>query len=195
MLQAVFPLDLLLTTPLAVSDSDSEDAAVPLPSSPTFSEAMGMTPLMAAAAAGHTEVLRELMSRGASVEQADSWGNTALMHACSTAKSSDCILALAEQLRARGEGGQAALNKSNRMLVTPLHGACENGLADAALGLIRAGANLEARTRSGETPLIKAAQKGDANIEVVKALLSSGASVHATDNRGKTALDATARVR
>jgi ankyrin repeat protein len=56
--------------------------------------------------------------------------------------------------------------------------------ADAALELIKAGANVNARSKEGYTPLINAPAA-----DVVRVLLENGADLSARDKDGKTALD------
>jgi ankyrin repeat protein len=59
--------------------------------------------------------------------------------------------------------------------------------AQAAIAAITAGANVNARNRLGDTPLLIAARNGRVN--VLKVLLDKGANVNAQDdNRGQTAL-------
>ncbi len=53
-------------------------------------------------------------------------------------------------------------------------------------GVILEGANLDARDRLGDTPLMNAALKG--HIEIAEFLISKGADVSLTDNWGNTAL-------
>jgi ankyrin repeat protein len=69
--------------------------------------------------------------------------------------------------------------------------ACECGKKVACSAIIQAsvdaGANLEAMTPDGETPLMRAVKKR--NDAAVKALLEAGADLTRTDTRGQTALD------
>lgn len=51
------------------------------------------------------------------------------------------------------------------------------------------------RTRTGETPLMRAVQKGDSHMAVVQQLLEWGASLAAADSRGRTALDLATKAR
>ena len=55
--------------------------------------------------------------------------------------------------------------------------------------LIKAGSDIEARTSSGYTALMAAANIDPPNIEAVKVLLNAGADVMAKDSKGNTALD------
>jgi len=69
--------------------------------------------------------------------------------------------------------------------------ACECGKKAACSAIIQAsadaGANLEATTPDGETPLMRAVKKRKP--AAVKALLDAGADPERTDDRGQTALD------
>lgn len=56
----------------------------------------------------------------------------------------------------------------------------------AALFAINAGANVNARNKLGDTPLLIAARNGRVN--VLKVLLDNGAEINARDDRGETAL-------
>lgn len=58
--------------------------------------------------------------------------------------------------------------------------------AQAAIAAIDAGANVNARNRLGDTPLLIAVRNGRVNI--LKALLDKGADVNEQDERGQTAL-------
>ena len=53
---------------------------------------------------------------------------------------------------------------------------------------LKAGADIEARNKSGGTPLLWAA-RFNSNPEVIEALLKAGANAKAKDEEGKTALD------
>lgn len=175
------------------SDVPPPSDSIGPPSSTTMSsEANGTTPLLAASAGGHTETVKVLVEHGADLASTDGWGNTALLLAVATAKSSECSQAILSSL-AQHPPPHVIINQPSRMLLTPLHAACENGMLDTALELIKMGADLEAKTRIGETSLMKACQKGDGNLDVVRALINHGADVLSRDNRGKTALDVAQR--
>ncbi|MGH9324970.1 MAG: ankyrin repeat domain-containing protein [Vicinamibacteria bacterium] len=91
-----------------------------------------------------------------------------------------------EQVRMLLEQG-ADVNLALGDGMTALHCAARNGNLAIAEDLIRAGANLEAKTRLGEhTPLHAASAAGRA--EVVLALLAAGADVKAATTTGATPL-------
>ncbi len=67
------------------------------------------------------------------------------------------------------------------------HGKLDNHSADMVGFLIENGADIEARTRHGSTPLIVAADYSD--FEAVKSLVERGADIHAEGSSGKNALE------
>jgi ankyrin repeat protein len=70
---------------------------------------------------------------------------------------------------------------------TALHHATLGGVHDDVMRLlIRAGADVNARTPGGETPLMFSAMKG--KVEEVRALVEAGADVNAANGLGETAL-------
>lgn len=145
----------------------ADPSSVPAPS--PLSEPRGVTPLLAAAGNGHDDVARLLLTRGADISAVDTWGNHALLLAASTAKKSSTLLALLQtpvgpslDLDVR----RALVNRGNSMTIAPLHAAAESNLVEGVEALVQAGAEVDAKTRSGETPLMRAIGRGDANLEV-----------------------------
>lgn len=67
---------------------------------------------------------------------------------------------------------------------------CENNAFDERIAelLLRNGADFSDRSNDGSTPLLVAAELG--NVDSLKYLINLGADVNATNNHGKTALDA-----
>jgi ankyrin repeat protein len=74
---------------------------------------------------------------------------------------------------------------------TPLHSAVATDAGDAIHEIVRllldAGADPNAKSHEGGTPLHSAAFTGD--LAIAKLLLASGADLEATDGKGRTALD------
>ena len=68
-----------------------------------------------------------------------------------------------------------------------LHTAAKKGDIATITSLLDKGADIEARTKEGETPLHSAAYKG--NLDIILALLDRGADAHAKNNKGKRAID------
>mmetsp|Transcript_71176 Transcript_71176/g.123501 ORF Transcript_71176/g.123501 Transcript_71176/m.123501 type:complete len:193 (+) Transcript_71176:78-656(+) len=83
--------------------------------------------------------------------------------------------------------GGADLEKRNNVGFTALHAALKYADEDIAFEVIRAGADINARSaEDGLTPLLFAAIEGKDG--VVRQLLSQGADVNGTDYKGNTAL-------
>lgn len=73
--------------------------------------------------------------------------------------------------------------------VTPLHDAAGNCDARMIRELLAAGADPNARTVSGETPLMQIDRCRTGAESALQALLDGGADINATDGKGLTALD------
>ena len=155
---------------------------------PVASEPGGTTPLLAAAAGAHTALVRLLLQRGAT-DACDAEGFSPLLHAVDTAKNTKTALAILSGLGGDAARLAALVNRGNHASIRPLHAAAEHGLKDVLLALIKAGAEVDAKTETGDTALIKAAGKGDMRLEIVRILLVAGADPLATDARNNTALD------
>ena len=69
---------------------------------------------------------------------------------------------------------------------TPLHNAAWKGKPAVVKELLKAGANIEARTKGKATPLHLAAREGE--LATVKELLKAGANIEARDKNGNTPL-------
>ena len=135
-------------------------------------------PLADAAEARDWARVEALLTRRASMDEAQADGMTALHWAV----YHDDAAAVNGLLRAG-----ANVNAANRYGVTPLSLACTNGNGAIAEALIKAGADPNVPLPGGETPLMTAARTGAPG--VVKTLLASGARVDAKDQRrGQTAL-------
>jgi ankyrin repeat protein len=132
----------------------------------------GLTPLMAASAQGHGEVVAELLARGAEVNAQTRSGLTALMAA--TAKGD---LRIVRELLSR----RADPNVVTDVGETALHLAASQGTPGVVTALLTAGAKVDARDKEGISPLGWAAAGGHADI--VKALLAR-AIPRATDLDG-----------
>lgn len=140
----------------------------------------GRSPLSVAAEHGSVSVMRELIDRGARVDQADSDGHTPLWHA--TFKNSDQAVSLL--LR---HGAKTELNSA-------LHLAAFKGNLEAAQSLIDGGADVNVREARGETPLMVAVsnRNGLYNLqgkydEVIALLLRRGADPGIVGDHGYSA--------
>jgi cytohesin len=134
----------------------------------------------AAASHGHLEIVRLLLERGVDVN-AQCEGGTALHAAVCTGENN-----IVEALLAAGANIEA---KENQTSQTALLFALDptNPHIEAARLLISRGANVNARSKGGSTPLIFAVCNPD-QAEVVSDLIAKGADVNLADNDGQTPL-------
>ena len=114
--------------------------------------------------------------KSADVNSKDERGSTPLMFAAAFGSVDGMKLLL--------DGG-AEVNAKNAFDVTALHW-CAGDLAKVRL-LLAKGADINARSKQGRTPLIVAAAY-DGNLEVVKLLIEKGADMAAKDGSGTTPL-------
>ena len=164
------------------------------------------SPLHLAARGGLDEVVRELLTRGASPQSDDYWG-TPLHFAAANGHASTMRLLL----KAGADPNAHAADHR----YTPLHEALIDRHVEAVRVLIDAKADLDARDDDGQTPLhwggfayrpqavhlyrdlgaphdTRFVDAGPA--EAMKLLLEAGASIEATDAEGNTPLHAAAQV-
>jgi ankyrin repeat protein len=130
---------------------------------------LGQTPLMWAAAEGHSEVITGLVKLGARVDATSKSGFTPLVFAVikGDAPSIKALLAAGADVNYNLPSGSK-----------PLLVALANRRADAAMALLEGGAHVNAREeKTGQTPLHVAAQQGE--LELVRALLSRKADPNA----------------
>jgi ankyrin repeat protein len=114
---------------------------------------------------GHVHVAKELLEHGAEIEAKDNDGYTPLHCAC-------CRDHFAVVIELLGHGAESDAKKSN-------------GSTTSILGkrMSRGGANIEAKTDHGNTPLHLAGGVG--HLVIVKALLSGGADILAANIAGR----------
>jgi ankyrin repeat protein len=93
----------------------------------------------------------------------------------------------AETVRALIEVGVTVNEVSKTFSNSPLHYACREGRTEAALALIAAKADVNARNSDARSPLHWAASNGTAS--VVRALVESGADLYAKNMDGQIPLD------
>ena len=138
----------------------------------------GWTPLHMAAAGGQNEIVELLIAAGADVNAKDRVGETPLDFAIQHKKSET-----ADLLRKHGGKTGAELNI--------LLDAAKNGDIEAVKQHLAAGADVNAKTGDGTTPLHNAAVYG--HNEIAELLIANGASVNAIivsgRNQGKTPVD------
>jgi len=145
-----------------------------------------VTPLMKAAGRGRRDIVKYLVSKGATVNGRNADGDTALMEAVKRGFD-DIVLLLIEagaDVKARDGRGSTAFSL-----------AAFGAHLEIADVLIQHGAALDQADPSGITPLLGAASMG--NEEVVRYLVGKGAKVNAItqlEYGGTTALTTAARV-
>ncbi len=164
----------------------------------------GATALHFAADRGHLEVIKVLVEAGADVNAKDEFYKftptmMAMMH-----KQKEAVEYLQQVIAARKDAqassstsAQSAPAQSPPKTVDPafseeLLSAAKKGDAAAVKSLLSKGADVNAKTRYNQTPLMLAAMQG--HIEIVKTMLEAGADVNVTDTfyKSVTALSAAA---
>jgi ankyrin repeat protein len=172
----------------------------------------GENPLHVAVLNGHREVVKLLLENGADISARGKDGFLAL-HIATSTRNEELIRLLLENgssISAEADGGVTPLHLATKMgnkrLVelfldlgadvnpvstshgeTPLHGAVSiAGDAPTVKLLLSRGADIEARSHQGATPLHYAARAG--KNEVIELLLDEGAQIDAKDQWGYTSL-------
>jgi ankyrin repeat protein len=135
-------------------------------------------PLATAAYAGHVEVVRELVARGARVDGADSGGWTSLKWAAyrGHAHVVDALVALGSRVDGAG---------SDRR--TPLMWAAYSGHGHVVDVLVALGSQVEAVDALGNTALHFASKA--CQMHAVRSLVGAGARLDVRNSAGKTAAD------
>lgn len=136
-----------------------------------------LSPLHRAALGGHSDVMRELLAHGASAATL-SCGGRSILHACAMSGSGEAVRVLLEK--------EAGLEATDDEGCTATHIAAGHRLGSVATldAFLLAGANMEATTNNGETPLHRACQA--LRVDSVKLLLQFGADEDARDGDGRT---------
>ena len=136
----------------------------------------GCTPLWAAAATGHLNVVKLLIEQNADVDGRISTGGTPLKAAAYDGYL-DIVRCLVES--------RADVNAQNYYESTPLDVACYRGHLSVVTYLINKGAFVDQRYKDGDTALHSAAE--GSHLEIVSQLLAVGAS-QLPNNQGLTPL-------
>lgn len=179
----------------AVRNRNSDLAAILLDAGadPNLPDSDGISPLVHAINRNHVPSVRLLVERGADIEKADREGYTPLEMAI----GDDKLFAA----RALIEAGAKVNSANGTQKVTPLmliasqlapqaratHLAAGPTPVDIAQDLIARGADVNAQSAAGVTPLMIAA--GHNNGPMIGLLLAKGAKPETKNNVGKTALD------
>ncbi|MHC4540586.1 MAG: ankyrin repeat domain-containing protein [Planctomycetota bacterium] len=133
-----------------------------------------------------------LISKGAEIDSTDWNGNTPLHWAVKKHRESRESLATSGvNIKVRASGGSAAANESLRQSMASFNLRIADTMKDVAVLLIAKGADVNAKNKDGDTPLIEAAKGAD--LEIVKLLVAGGADVNAKGNNGVTPLQNAAR--
>ena len=158
----------------------------------------GDTPLHAAAAGYRKEIAEQLLKNGASVAAVNRRGATPL-HYAADGHPSSCgwnPAAQSEMIALLVKAG-ADPNALDRSGVAPLHRSVRQRCASAVDSLLRHGASVRLKTKSGSTPLhlaVQATGKGGTGSpeakalqrEIIERLLKASANPSDRDGRGRT---------
>lgn len=142
-----------------------------------ISNSLGCTPLMLAAANGHTLIINQLIQYRANIRARDLAGNTALHWAVEAGQAAS-VKTLLEN--------HAEVDALNNDGISPLLQATIRRDLEIVLMLIDKCANLNLITQNGSTALHKAAAYGYS--EIVRALLHDAADTRIKDRDGDTPL-------
>lgn len=157
------------------------------------------TALMEAALWGRLEIVRQLLAKGADVNQKTEDGSTALMEAVLRVDDvAPAFLEIAELLVAHNADVHARTKMGDSVLTLASLG----GRTRACELLIQHGADVNAANNKGRTVLMQTIEYGcqpssrawepfprpKGNVETVQLLLAHGANVHARSHDGTTAL-------
>lgn len=145
----------------------------------------GNTALIYAAAGGHLGVVRWLVSAGASVKAKNQVGMTALLRAGMNGHGE--VVSLLKKLRAEDEPQATLSSAYGADPRQSLLRAAQDGRLSQVRACLAVGADVNAQTLEGWTPLMLAAIKG--HTDIVRALLEHrGTQINARSQNGWTAL-------
>jgi hypothetical protein len=136
-----------------------------------------------AAVQGKTEVLQEWFSTGAcDVNEIYDWNGDgySLLEVATRQNSCDMM----RMFLARGADVNSTSDECD---CTPLHFAAMHGHCEAVSLLLDHGAQIDARTASGNTPMILAARQEHDRVDMIRLLLRRGAVFDARDKNGENA--------
>ena len=137
--------------------------------------AEGETVLHFAAMAGNTELVRKLLQAGADVNAREADGMTPLSRAACYTDSPDMLNLLVNS-------GAALCPLVGEHAATPLHYAAMSGLDGNLRTLLKLGLDVNLRTKTGDTPLLRAMMFG--HINCVQTLLEAGATTELNGDGG-----------
>uniref|UniRef100_A0A2I3HB36 Retinoic acid induced 14 n=1 Tax=Nomascus leucogenys TaxID=61853 RepID=A0A2I3HB36_NOMLE len=172
----------------AVENGDAEKVASLLSkkgASATKHDSEGKTAFHLAAAKGHVECLRVMVTHGVDVTAQDTTGHSAL-HLAAKNSHHECIRKLLQSkcpAESVDSSGKTALHYDGNI---PLLLAVQNGHSEICHFLLDHGADVNSRNKSGRTALMLACEIGSSN--VVEALIKKGADLNLVDSLGHNAL-------
>ncbi|XP_038258057.1 ankycorbin isoform X5 [Dermochelys coriacea] len=164
----------------AVENGDPEKVASLLGkkgTSATKQDSEGKTAFHLAAAKGHAECLRIMMTHGVDVTAQDGTGHTAL-HLAAKNSHLDCIKRLLQS--------KCPADSTDNSGKTALHYAASCGCLQVVQLLCEHKCPINVKDLDGNLPLLFAVQNGHA--EICKHLLDHGADINSRDKNGRTAL-------
>ncbi len=156
----------------------------------------GRTPLMMLAYGRKGDAVLRILARQdlpvpPDLRLADRDGRT-LMDYAAAADLSEVVKAVGEKLAAEGGSGAGGL-QTDRFGATALHHAARSGDVETLRTLLAApGADVNARSDAGETPLLIAAREGE--VGALRCLLTADAEPDRTGRSGETPLSEAARL-
>lgn len=141
----------------------------------------GVTPVMGAVGSGSISIVRTLVEAGASIDDKDDDGNTALMLAINSDKHIfDIIKYFVDS--------SANVNLQYKQGMSCLSKALMTGKNELVKPLLEAGADVNHNDVRGRGALSNAVATEKCSLETIKALVEAGAVVDNIDTEGKTAL-------
>jgi ankyrin repeat protein len=166
--------------PLAVRNDWNEvvDALLEMKASPSSIDEEGRSAISYCADLGYASYAKDLIARGAFVDQLDKIGRTPLLIAAEKGHHEVVELLL--------DTGHVNIEAKGSDHKTPLATAVEKGYVETATLLLEKGADPNAKDGNGVTPLLWAARLGYE--AVVRLLLEKGADPNAKDGNGVTPL-------
>jgi hypothetical protein len=139
----------------------------------------GMTRLMLAARMGDVKTLAALLNQGMAIDETDSAGKTALLHALEASQYEAAFLLIQYNANVFAEDNAGE---------NVLHKAARNGMTSSARLFLKMDVSPEKGDKAGVTPLMLAAAFN--HVEMAYMLLKAGVNPNVEDNRGNTALHA-----
>lgn len=141
----------------------------------------GFTPVMAAAAHNHTEVIERLVAHGADLNKTDNQNRHSLFIAVETGK----VDAVRKLIALGADASRDVLSNSNKSPM--MHWVNDNHYGEILGMIVGAGANINATDSNNQTALHRACDY--MRHEQIKCLLQLGADANAVNNHGQRPID------